>query len=62
VAFYSSFTDKVELVRTNSDEEVKVFNVFDLPALKEQVANAIEYLRIARDKALEIDPEGKADD
>lgn len=29
---------------------------------EKQVANAIEYLRIARDKALEIDPEGKADD
>ena len=44
VAFYSSFTDEVELVRTTTDEEVKVFNVVDLPTLKEQVVPNLTWL------------------
>lgn len=44
VAFYSSFTDAVELVRTVTDEEVKVFNVFSLPALKEQTVPNLMWL------------------
>lgn len=44
VTFFSSFTDSVELVRTATDEEVNVYSLGRLHALKEQLVPNVLWL------------------